>query len=690
MLGVKKNRMRLENMGKDDLSDKPQDTEEFEAYRESRIRNRSSYLPFVLLILVIVLIAVLFGIWYQFLRKEGAGPEIGKTDLFNEKIGSIDRFIEKSYVPDTSLNPGLAKCITLYRDRYVKKANSACEEFLSSPAADTDKSVALTVLGVILDEAGRYTQAIERLRKAVDYDSKNIYAYYDLALAYKHAGQYTEARNVIMKAKSMAPNDSRISLLAGNLLNETNDPKAAIEIYKEGISNSPDDPYLMYNLAISQYKQGQVADAVANFQRVIQVTGRSQVSEFAHAYLGTIFYHRDDLNNAEHHFKEAAAIKPNEGKYLYNLGLILLKQKRTEEAVSYLQKAIDSGSSDPAVFRFIAEAFEDLRMFDNATVALEKAMKIRPDDTDTMFQLADLYYSRGNLTSAEDLFRKIIKSTPGDTNTENALINLGIILDDMERYSEAVLAFEQALQLNPKNDNAYYNLGIAYKNSGQPTKAIENWKKAAALNPGEPKNMEAIGDYYMEAGFHQEAADEFSAIVKSSPGNYKARLKLADAYFRLKNYSNAEKTLLHILNNSKDGDEIKLAHRKLALVYAEGDEKNKSKAKDEAYRGSHMDPDVMDGRLTLARILMDTNSMMDREKAIEELTAVVRSDVKPKIAAQAYNYLGLCYYKNGEFKKAMREFQNSIDLDPSLTEAYSNKRAARAAYESSIQGRAEL
>jgi tetratricopeptide (TPR) repeat protein len=46
-----------------------------------------------------------------------------------------------------------------------------------------------------------------------------------------------------------------------------------------------------------------------------------------------------------------------------------------------------------------------------------------------------------------------------------------------------------------------------------------------------------------------------------------------------------------------------------------------------------------------------------------------------------------CYYKNGEFKKALREFQNSIDLDPTLNEAYDNKRAARASYEESIQGR---
>ena len=114
---------------------------------------------------------------------------------------------------------------------------------------------------------------------------------------------------------------------------------------------------------------------------------------------------------------------------------------------------------------------------------------------------------------------------------------------------------------------------------------------------------------------------------------------------------------------------------------------NKTKAKDEAYRGSHIDPDDMEGRLVLAKVLIDSNSAMDREKAIDELTAIVRSDVKPKLAAKAYNYLGVCYFKNHEYKKALREFQNAIDLDPNLTDAYDNKRAARAEYETSIQTR---
>ncbi len=687
---VKKNRLRFDEPGQEP----PVENQIYENWQSDEpLQTRRVYNKFPATFYLwigfffLLAVAISFGIWYQFYYKGKAKPEFAyKNELLLDKK-NLDKIIENPYLPDSSLNPALAKCINLYRDTYVKRAFLHCEEFLNTPATDEEKSVALTVIGVMFDEAGRYPLSIDRFKKAIQYDPKNFHAYYNLTLAYRHAGMFNEARQAVMKAKELAPNDSRVSLLAGNLLNDANDPKAAMEMYKEGIASNPNDPYLIYNLAVSQFRQGNLPEAIENFRKAIIASGTGQVAVLSHGHLGSIYFNRGDFEGAEHHFREALKLKPNEAKYLYNLGTILLKQKKNEEAISLFQKALDAGANDPQVYRYIAEAFSDLRQSSYAIKALQKALQIKPNDLDSMFQLADIYYSTGDLGQAEEMFRGIIRNSPGDSNTETALINLGIILDDMDRHAEAISAFEQAISLNPKNENAYYNLGLAYKNSGEPTKAIENWRKASALNPTLVRNREAIGDYYLENGFYQEAVKEFSDILRSNQSEYKIKLKISDAYAKLKSFDSAEKELLDVLNYSKDAKDIKLAHRKLALVYASGDTRLKGKAKDEAYRGAHIDPDDMESKLVLAKVLIDSGSLMDREKAIDELTIVVRSEVKPKVAALAYNYLGLCYYKNGEYKRALREFQNSIDLDPSLTEAYENKRAARASYEDSISDR---
>ena len=293
---------------------------------------------------------------------------------------------------------------------------------------------------------------------------------------------------------------------------------------------------------------------------------------------------------------------------------------------------------------------------------------------------------------AEEIFRKIVQVTPGDSYTETALINLGIILDEMERYPEAIDTLERVIQLNPKNYNAYYNLGIASVHSGQPARAIQAWKTASALESG--KNFQArerIADYYSQNLYNSEAVSAYSSILEDNPNAYKIRIKIAKTYKKMGQVSSAEKQLLHVLNHSESGAEMKEAHKILALVYAESkDPVMEKKAKEEAFRASHMDPKDMESRLVLAKILSNSGSMMEREKAIDELKIIVNSDVTPKIAAQAYNLMGFCQYKNEEFRKALQSFDNALSLDPSYTEAYDNKRVARAAYEDSLSGRGGL
>ncbi|PJZ77315.1 anaphase-promoting complex, cyclosome, subunit 3 [Leptospira neocaledonica] len=630
---------------------------------------------------------IALAIWYSFFRegKPGFGTNTvadGKSPIMPK--GSLAKELQRPYLPDGTSNPLLTKCINLYKQNHAKPAFDYCTEFLTGPVTDQEKSLALTVLGVIYDEDGRYPQAIDSLQKAIAADGRNVYAYYNLTLAYAHSGQHSAARNTALKAREIAPNDPRIALMAGNLFNEINDPDAAIDAYKQGLSSSPDDPYLTYNLALSYFKKGEIPQAEEHFKLVVMRARGGKLAALSSSYLGNISYNRGDYVSAEHYFREAATLTPNDAKALYNLSIVLKKNGKLEESVKYLELANQAGSNDPELFRSIAEGFEQLNQGEQSINALQKGLKYNPNNLDLLFQLAETYYNRGDLLAAEETYRRIVDSTPGDSFTETALLNLGVVLDQMERYGEAITYLNRVLDLNPKNAKAYYNLGLVYKHTGNGTQAIENFRKSSYLDPDDIKPKEALGDYYLENKFYREAIEEYSILFKQKEDYYKVALKLAEAYMGTGESSSAEKILLQVLNRSRNSNEIKQAHKKLALLYNKSkDPDMKNRAKDEAYRSAHMDPEDYEGRLVLSKILLDSNSVLDREKAIEELTAIVKSEIKPKTASTAYNYLGVAFYKNGEYKKAVRSFQNAIDLDPSNTEAYDNKRAATAALEDS-------
>ncbi|MCB1160747.1 MAG: tetratricopeptide repeat protein, partial [Leptospiraceae bacterium] len=312
----KKNRLKMENIEAEEEKFPTSQIieEDSSAYYLPPRRSNVSIILWTLFILLLITV-IGAGVYYQTEKGkkffQGLFPQLAKSEETPKKkeladsTEKLNRIVEQPYIPRSSMDPELSACINFYRDRQVGKAMVKCEEYLNRPASDSNKSVALTILGVMYDEKGRTSLAIDKLKLAIKYDANNVHAYYNLAMAYRNSGNFGEAKLIILKAKEIAPGDSKISLLAGNILSETNDPEKAIDSYKEGISRSPNDPFLSYNLALSLYKQGKAPEAIENFQKAILAAGRGQVAELSHAHLGSIYYHRGELEAAEHHFREA-------------------------------------------------------------------------------------------------------------------------------------------------------------------------------------------------------------------------------------------------------------------------------------------------------------------------------------------------------------------------------------------------
>lgn len=697
MDSVKKNRLRLE------LEPEPKPNPTTRQYVEpdfyepipKQVRGSSQLLGFFFWVFFFLILAgaISFGVWWQFFREKSLSEELAQSDfnVLSDKR-SLDQILERPYLPSSHASTTLNKCLSLYRENSIQRAFQTCEEFLNTPASDEEKSLALTVLGVIMDQAGRYPAALERLEKATNYDPNNFHAYYNMSLVFRHMGRMDEARKAAQRAREIAPNDRNVALLSGNLFQDLGDSKSAMEAYKLGLSSSPDDSTLVYNLALTQYKQGNLAEAITNFERAIQKEPGGRIAVLANSHLGKIYFDRDNWKLAEFYYRESVRLQPDNAQNLYNLGLVALKQGKKEESISLFKRALDSGTNDPEIYIKQGEALESLNMPSLALESYRKALAIQPSNLDALFAMGDLLYRRGDYIQAEEAFRKIISITPGDSYTEAALVNLGILLDEMQRYSEAISSLERVLELNPKNYNAYYNLGMVYLHSGQGSRAIQYWQKASSLETGKQfKARERIGDFYFSNLLYSDSIREFDSILKDNPTAYRIRLKLANGYRKLGQSKSAERELLQVLNESESGEEIKEAHKLLALVYSESKDLELSKrAREEAFRASHMDPKDMESRLILAKILSESTSGIEREKAIEELKIVVNSSVSTKTAAQAYNLMGLLYYKNEEYKKALLSFEQALTLDPSLTEAYDNKRAARASYEDSIGNRGRL
>jgi tetratricopeptide (TPR) repeat protein len=124
-------------------------------------------------------------------------------------------------------------------------------------------------------------------------------------------------------------------------------------------------------------------------------------------------------------------------------------------ADAWLDKALDLEESDPAA----------------AIVAYRRALKLRPDCTETLINLGRLYAEGGDPDHAEECFQEALELDPSDAT---ALYNLGVVAQDTGRDEEAIELYRRALDLEPGLSEAHYNLATIYDRGGDPRAAIRH------------------------------------------------------------------------------------------------------------------------------------------------------------------------------------------------------------------------
>jgi len=201
-----------------------------------------------------------------------------------------------------------------------------------------------------------------------------------------------------------------------------------------------------------------------------------------------------DTDVVIHHFGGLDKKKLNEKKEHY----IRLLEKRLEKG-DFTEKSKDY------VYYELAIELINLGRTEQAIEYLEKAIEISEEYV-YLYNLATQYLLIGRLESAERLYKKaIIKSSeypekynyhnpqPYNSYNPSIYLNLGGIYFKRKEYNKAIKKYEQVIELNPTFADAYFNLGFVYKLKGKLNKVQGFFEKAIELNPGFKEKIEKLG-----------------------------------------------------------------------------------------------------------------------------------------------------------------------------------------------------
>jgi adenylate cyclase len=163
------------------------------------------------------------------------------------------------------------------------------------------------------------------------------------------------------------------------------------------------------------------------------------------------------------------------------LGMSKAPRESWKHGVELLQKAIALDNSNARTHAILASAYVDLRQYNKAVAAVERAYALEPNSPDVLYRYGVVLYRVGRWEEAVRFYEEGLRLNPIPSNLW--LRMYGGALRELERYDEAIAVLKKAIQQEPKSMYAHLMLAVAYSLAGREEEAREEAKEVLRINP---------------------------------------------------------------------------------------------------------------------------------------------------------------------------------------------------------------
>lgn len=190
------------------------------------------------------------------------------------------------------------------------------------------------------------------------------------------------------------------------------------------------------------------------------------------------------LDEAEKGYRAALIWEPKPPRAAHNLGALLLQRGQADEALQWLQQAVQAEPRAPWWTTYVkalvrADRFADAEQVLNSRA--EQSSAASAIEVDLRQRWGYALMRDGHLAAAEAQFLQVIALAP---QNPHAFADLGFSELRQGRADDARQSLERALHIAPDNVNALINLGTALRRVGRAEEAEAHYRRALALEPG--------------------------------------------------------------------------------------------------------------------------------------------------------------------------------------------------------------
>jgi tetratricopeptide (TPR) repeat protein len=232
-----------------------------------------------------------------------------------------------------------------------------------------------------------------------------------------------------------------------------------------------------YNLGNALVKHGELDEAVAQFQKSVEI----QPDLFKpHYNLANALFKQGRFDDAIIQYRKALEIEPDNVEALNNLGNALAMTGADAKAIAEYQKAVALQPNYSDARCDLGHVLLKLGRLDEAVAQFQQAVAIKPDDPDLRNDLGKSLLMKNDFDGAMSCFEKTTPMSP------DPLVRWRLVGDNFlkqEDWDAAIICYRQAISIDPHSANTCANLGMACFQKGEAREAIESWEKSLAINP---------------------------------------------------------------------------------------------------------------------------------------------------------------------------------------------------------------
>ncbi len=243
-------------------------------------------------------------------------------------------------------------------------------------------------------------------------------------------------------------------VLVGDLLNQGEDPKGAIEAYAHVLPGSP-------HYASAQSKTAWAWNDIGDKAKALEVA------------------------------KAAAVAAPNDRDASVALADLLRAGGQWNESVAVLDPIIarETATPDWRLLYLRAVALEQAKRWPEAERDLKAALKANPDEPELLNFLGYTWIDRNeNLAEALGMVQKAVAARP---QSGAMLDSLGWAYYRLGDYKTSVEKLEAAVEMEPGDPDVNGHLGDAYWKVGRKTEAEFQWRRVLTLEPDDKQKAES-------------------------------------------------------------------------------------------------------------------------------------------------------------------------------------------------------